>query len=139
MPKQGYEDIPDTLKRSPKEAQRTWKKTHDSAVKEYGDGRRAHMTAYGSLKHKFEKVGDHWEPKNGMGPSDPQSKTSYQDSKQHAKAKSYGGVDVEGSTKQELVNKAKKAGVKGYSQMNKDELGDAINNANRRKTAKARN
>jgi len=31
----GREKLPDTLKRSPAKAQRTWMKTHDSAVKEY--------------------------------------------------------------------------------------------------------
>jgi hypothetical protein len=37
----GREKLPDTLKRSPAKAQRTWAKTHDSAVKEYGKGARA--------------------------------------------------------------------------------------------------
>jgi cation transport regulator ChaB len=60
-PKQS--ELPDTLKRSPAKAQRTFAKAHDSAVKEYGEGGRAHRVAYAALKHGFEKVGDHWEPK----------------------------------------------------------------------------
>jgi hypothetical protein len=51
--------LPGTLKRSPKKAQETWLKTHDSAVEQYGDGERAHRTAFKSLKNSFEKV-DHY-------------------------------------------------------------------------------
>ena len=54
-------ELPRTLRRSPPKAQRTWMKTHDAAVKTYGEGERAHRTAFASLKHSFEKVGDHWE------------------------------------------------------------------------------
>ncbi|MHB2024487.1 MAG: ChaB family protein, partial [Mycobacteriales bacterium] len=67
------DELPATLRRSPAKAQRTWAKTHDSAVAEYGEGERAHRSAYGALKHSFEKVGDHWEPKEKKGPSDAQS------------------------------------------------------------------
>src|SRR3954470_15666865 len=67
------DEIPGTLKRSPKKAQETWVKTHDSAVEEYGEGERAHRTAFASLKHSFQKVDDHWEPKKKKGPSDPQA------------------------------------------------------------------
>ena len=61
----GREELPSTLQRSPAKAQETWIKAHDSAVEEYGEGERAHRTAFGALKHSFEKVGDHWEPKPG--------------------------------------------------------------------------
>jgi hypothetical protein len=67
------DELPSTLERSPKKAQETWIKTHDAAVDEYGEGERAHRTAYASLKHSFEKVGDHWEPKDEPGPSDPRA------------------------------------------------------------------
>jgi hypothetical protein len=33
--------MPSTIKRSPPKAQRTWAKTHDDAVREYGEGERA--------------------------------------------------------------------------------------------------
>lgn len=56
-------ELPSTLKRSPAKAQRTFAKTHDSAVRSYGEGERAHRTAISALKRSFEKVGDHWEPK----------------------------------------------------------------------------
>ena len=56
-------ELPDTLKRSPAKAQRQFAKTHDSAAEQYGEGERAHRTAYASLKNDFEKVGDHWERK----------------------------------------------------------------------------
>jgi cation transport regulator ChaB len=64
-------DLPSTLERSPAKAQRTFMKTHDSAVEDYGEGERAHRTAIASLKHSFEKRGDRWVPKHEKGPSDP--------------------------------------------------------------------
>src|SRR6266542_3317137 len=64
------EELPSTLKRSDKHAQEIWSETHDSAVETYGEGERAHRTAFAALKHSYEKVGDHWEPKQGEGPSD---------------------------------------------------------------------
>lgn len=69
----GREDLPSTLRRSPEKAQRTWEKTHDSAVETYGEGERSHRTAFAAVKHQFEKVGDHWEPKGRKGPSDQQA------------------------------------------------------------------
>ncbi|MDQ3670371.1 MAG: ChaB family protein, partial [Actinomycetota bacterium] len=72
----GKEELPDTLKRSPKKAQRTWVKAHDAAVEQFGEGDRAHRTAFAVLKHSFEKVEDHWEPKDEKGPSDPRSTKS---------------------------------------------------------------
>ena len=66
-------DMPSTLRRSPEKAQETWAKTHDSAVQTYGEGERAHRTAFSALKHSYEKVGDHWEPKEQRGPSDAQA------------------------------------------------------------------
>jgi hypothetical protein len=95
------EELPSTLKRSPKKAQRTFIKTHDSAVEQYGEGERAHRTAYASLKHSFEKVGDHWESKNERGPSDPRSKKSTAE-KRRGEGETFGGIDYYGSTKQEF-------------------------------------
>ena len=62
-------ELPGTVRRSPKKARRTFARVHDAAAGEYGEGRRAHQTAYAALKHGFEKVGDHWEPKRRKGPS----------------------------------------------------------------------
>ena len=118
-------ELPETLQRSPAKAQRQFAKTHDSAVEEYGEGERAHRTAYASLKHNFEKVGDHWEPKDEPGPSDPRSKGSTRE-KQQDKGETYGGVDAEGNTKHELYERAKKLGVEGRSRMSKSELARAI-------------
>jgi len=70
------DDVPSTVRRSPAKAERTWRKTHDAAVDSYGEGERAHRTAFAALKHSFEKVGDHWEPKAEKGPSDDQAAQS---------------------------------------------------------------
>jgi cation transport regulator ChaB len=118
-------DLPDTLKRSPAKAQRTWAKAHDSAVETYGEGERAHRTAFSALKHSFQKVGDHWEPKKRKGPSDPQAARSGRAARERP-AKTYGGIDVTGSTKQELYERARKLGVPGRSTMDKAELAEAI-------------
>src|SRR3954451_12613503 len=103
------DELPSTLQRSPKKAQETWAKTHDSAVDEYGEGERAHRTAYASLKHNFEKVGDHWEPKDEPRPSDPRSKKTTEQKRRGA-GETFGGVDVEGNTKAELYERAKRVG-----------------------------
>jgi cation transport regulator ChaB len=118
-PKQS--ELPSTLKKSPPKAQRTFAKTHDSAAEQYGEGERAHRTAYASLKHSFKKVDDHWEPKDKKGPSDPRSKKSTEEKRQ-GKGETFGGIDVEGSSRQELYEQAKKKDIPGRSKMNKREL-----------------
>ena len=128
-------DIPSTIQRSGKKAQETWAKTHDSAVDSYGEGERAHRTAFSALKHTHEKVGDHWEPKEKgkKGPSDEQAATGNRDSDKPTA----GGVDANAS-KKHLQEVARKLDVKGRSKMDKSELVDAIQKANDRATAKAR-
>jgi cation transport regulator ChaB len=121
-------DLPSTLQRSPEKAQETWSKTHDSAVDEYGEGERAHRTAFASLKHGFEKVGDHWEPKDGTGPSDKKAAGG-----RDSKASTQEGVDANAS-KEHLYDVAKKLDVSGRSKMSKQELVDAIKKANRKQT-----
>ena len=53
-------ELPSTLKRSSKEAQKTFTEARDSAVQAYGEGDRADRAAYAEFKQKFEKRGDHW-------------------------------------------------------------------------------
>jgi hypothetical protein len=117
------EELPGTLERSGAKAQRTWAKAHDSAAESYGEGERAHRTAFSALKHTHEKKGDHWEPKSSKGPSDPRAENPRA---REGEGKSFGGVDVYGNTKQELYERAKKAGVQGRSKMSKEELAEAI-------------
>jgi hypothetical protein len=126
------EELPGTLQRSDAKAQRTFAKAHDSAVEEYGEGRRAHQTAYAALKHTHEKVGDHWEPKDHKGPSDEQA-AGGRDTDREAK----GGVDAHAS-KEHLMEVARRLDISGRSTMSKDELVDAIGKANDRETAAAR-
>ena len=128
-------DLPSTIRRSPRKAQRTWAKTHDSAVEEYGEGERAHRVAYSSLKHSFEKVGDHWEAKDQKGPSDAQAARSGSDARRGGTTA--GGVDANAS-KQHLMDVAKELDVSGRSKMTKDELVDAIEKANDKATRKSR-
>ena len=118
------DEMPATLKRSPAKAQRTWAKAHDSAVETYGEGERAHRTAFSALKHTFEKVGDRWQPKKEKGPSDPQAAKGGGSARKGGKT--FGGVDVLGNTKKTLYERAKALGVKGRSSMSKEELGEAI-------------
>lgn len=127
------EELPDTIKRSPRKAQNTWIKAHDSAVESYGEGRRAHQTAFAALKHSFEKVGDRWEPKQRKGPSDRQAR---QRRGQPARDTA-GGVDANAS-KEHLLQVARKLDISGRSKMDKKELVSAIQRANRRDTRKAR-
>ncbi|GAA0917567.1 ChaB family protein [Streptomyces sp. DSM 41524] len=130
----GREELPSTLERSPEDARRTWIKAHDSAVEQYGEGERAHRVAYGALKHKYEKIGDHWErkEKGRKGPSDPRS----------ARPRQLGGRTGEGvderATKQHLYDVAQRLGIEGRSRMSRPELLDAIRKANRIRTRRAR-
>jgi cation transport regulator ChaB len=118
-------DLPGTLQRSPKKAQETYIKAHDSAVKEYGEGERAHRTAFAAVKHSFEKVGDRWQPKKRRGPSDARARRSGRAARR-GRGESLGGVDLYGHTKDELMARARKLDVHGRSRMNKLELARAI-------------
>jgi cation transport regulator ChaB len=131
-------DMPSTVRRSPGKAQRTWSKTHDSAVEEYGEGERAHRTAFASLKHSFEKVGDRWQPKEGgkKGPSDERAAKGGAAARRGV-GKTAGGVDANAS-KKHLMDLARKFDLPGRSKMTKDQLVDALKKANDRATAKAR-
>jgi cation transport regulator ChaB len=126
-------ELPSTLKRSSDKAKRTFAKTHDSAVEEYGEGERAHRVAYSALKHSFEKVGDHWEEKGQRGPSDERAESGGP----QAKGKSAEGVDANAS-KKHLVEVARRLDIPGRSTMTKDDLVSAIEKANRRQTRRSR-
>lgn len=129
----GRDELPSTLERSDDKARRTWIKAHDSAVESYGEGERAHRTAFAAVKHTHEKVGDHWEPKEQAGPSDEQAARGAADTA-HPTA---GGVDANAS-KKHLEQVARRLDIPGRSRMTKNELVDAIRRANDRETARAR-
>jgi cation transport regulator ChaB len=131
----GRKELPSTLRRSEQHAQETWVKTHDSAVETYGEGERAHRTAFAAVKHSYEKVGDHWEPKESKGPSDEQAARSGP-SARRGSAPTAEGVDANAS-KQHLLDVARELDIAGRSQMRKAELVEAIKKANRRESAKA--
>ena len=131
--KKERERLPSTLKRSPAKAQDTYIHTLESAEEVHGDGEAAHRIAFGSLKHSFEKVGDHWEPKDKKGPSDPQDAKRGRAARQST-TKTAGGVDAFAS-KAHLLDVAKRLAVKGRSKMTKPELVEAIDKANQRSSA----
>jgi cation transport regulator ChaB len=118
-------ELPATLKRSGPKAQRTFAKTHDAAVEQYGEGERAHRTAMASLKHTHEKRGGRWVQKDRPGPSDPRSKKTTAQ-KRRGEGETFGGVDAEQNTKQELYERARRLGVEGRSKMSKRDLARAI-------------
>jgi cation transport regulator ChaB len=126
------QDLPSTIERSDEHAQEIYTETLDSAEKTYGDGERAHRTAFASLKHSYEKVGDHWEPKDEKGPSDQGAEQ--RGPGRHA---TKGGVDANAS-KEHLMDVAKRLDVHGRSTMTKDELVEAIQKANAKATRAAR-
>ena len=139
MPKTGKNDharkdeLPSTLQRSGQKAQDTFAKTYDSALESYDqDEQRAARAAYASLKHSYEKVGDHWEPKEKRGPSDKRAEQGIRSSEPTA-----GGVDANAS-KDHLYKLAKELDVKGRSKMDKDQLVHALQKANDAATRKAR-
>jgi cation transport regulator ChaB len=125
-PKDIEQDLPSTLERSPRKAQRTYAKTKASAEEQYGEGEVAERTAWASVKHQFEKVGGRWEPKDEMGPSDPRGKQGSTAAKRRGRGETYGGVDAEGNTKDELYARARALDVQGRSRMSKAELARAV-------------
>ncbi|MFC7859391.1 ChaB family protein [Arthrobacter koreensis] len=125
-------ELPSTLERSDQKAQDTFAKTYDSAMDEYGNEQRAAQTAYASLKHTYEKVGDHWEPKDSKGPSDKKAEEG-----RGSNAKTAGGVDAN-ATKDHLYDVASKLEITGRSRMTKNELVEAIQKANEKETRKSR-
>jgi ChaB len=131
--KEEKERLPATLKRSPKKAQNTYVHTLEAAEETHGDGEAAHRIAFASLKHSFEKVGDHWEPKSKKGPSDRQDAKRGKAARE-SKTKTAGGVDAFAS-KAHLLGPAKRLEVIGRSRMTKAELVEAIEKANRSASA----
>jgi len=134
-PRKPRTDLPATLQRSDKHAQATWTQTHDSAAEQYGDGERAHRTAFSALKHTYEKVGDHWEPKEHSGPSDAQA-TQRGAAARNRPRPTAEGVDANAS-KQHLLELARRLEIRGRSRMTKAELVQALMKANRRESARA--
>ena len=127
------DDMPSTIKRSSAKAQDTWRATHDAAVDQYGEGERAHRTAFASLKHSFEKVGDHWEAKAEKGPSDTRARSGGP----NPSGTSAEGVDANAS-KAHLMDVARRLDISGRSTMTKIQLVNAIKKANRRESARNR-
>jgi hypothetical protein len=125
-------ELPSTLQKSEAKAQRTFAKVHDAAADQYGEGERAHRTAYDALKHSYEKVGDHWEPKAEKGPSDSRARSGGP----NPTGESAEGVDANAS-KKHLMEIARRLDVPGRSTMSKDQLVSAIKKANRRETARS--
>src|SRR3954453_13223445 len=103
------DDVPSTIARSDDKAVRTFKKTLESAEDTYGgDGERARRTAFAALKHTHEKVGDHWEPKDHNGPSDPQAAKGADEARRGGQDAA-GGVNANAS-KARLLDVAKRGG-----------------------------
>jgi cation transport regulator ChaB len=116
------EDMPSTIRKSDKRAQEIYTKAHDSAVESYGEGERAHRTAFAALKHEYRKSGDRWVPKGHRGPSDEQAAGGRTSHKMTA-----GGYDVgPRATLRELRQEAGELKIPGRSRMSKDELKRAI-------------
>ena len=127
-------ELPSTLERSSGKAQRTYAHTYDAAIGQYdGDEERAQRTAWSAVKHTHEKVGDHWEPKDGKGPSDSRSESG----RPNPSGESKGGVDANAS-KDHLYEQAQRLDIEGRSEMTKDELVEALRKANDRKTKESR-
>lgn len=125
-------ELPSTVARSGKKAQRTFAKAHDSAMDSDGDGERAMRTAWAALKHTHEKVGKRWEKKPTKGPSDAQAEGGKSTDRPTA-----GGVDAN-ATKKHLYEVAKRLDIDGRSTMSKKQLIEAIDKENDRRTAQAR-
>jgi hypothetical protein len=128
--------VPSTIARSGDKAVRTYQKTLEAAEETYGEGERAHRTAYASLKHTHEKVGDHWEPKERPGPSDPQAALGAPASVDRPRPTAQ-GVDANAS-RAHLDDVARRVGVGHPERLDREDLVRAIEKANARASARAR-
>jgi len=135
LTKKEKERLPSTLKRPPAKAQDTYMHTLEAAEETHGDGEAAHRIALASLKHSFEKVGDHWEQKDHKGPSDAQDAKRGRAARE-SNTKTAGGVDAY-ATRAHLLDVAKRLDVVGRTRMTKAELVDAIDKANRSASARS--
>jgi len=135
LTKKEKERLPATLKRSPAKAQDTYMHTLESAEETHGDGEAAYRIALASLKHSFEKVGDHWEAKAHKGPSDAQD-AKRGPAARRSNTKTAGGVDAF-APKTHLLDIAKRLDIAGRTRMTKAELVDAIDKANRRASSRS--
>ena len=75
------------------------------------------------LPETHERKGDRWVAKDQPGPSDPRSKQATTEAKRSGRGETYGGVDAEQNTKQELYGRARRLGVEGRSKMSQREAG----------------
>ena len=109
----------------------TFAKTYDSAEESYGEGERAARTAFSALKHTHEKVGDHWEPKDGKGPP---TTTRPRAGARRSRPRR-GWTRTRASSTCTTWRSASTS--PGRSRMSKDELVEAIKKANRRASSDA--
>ena len=128
-------ELPSTLQRSGRKAQQTFAETYDSAMDQYDDERRSYQTAFASLKHTHEKVGDHWEPKDEYGPSDAHAAAANPGT---PTAPTAGGVDANATQEAPLRAGDPAEGHRAVRRMTKAELVDALQKANDRASAQAR-
>jgi len=124
-------ELPSTLRRSDEKAQVTFAHAYDAAMDQYGDAERAARVAFAALKHTHEKVGDSWRPKAEYGPSDERAEEGYR-----SHAPTAGGVDANAS-KAHLLDVARELDVRGRTRMTKDELVQAIQKENDRRSRQA--
>ena len=129
-PKQ--DELPSTLQRSPKKAQRTFTKAYDAAADQYGS--RSGPTRWRGRRSSTptRRSATTGRRRSSMGPSDEQAERG-----RNTNPKTKGGVDAN-ATKTHLLKVAQSLGVSGRSTMKKKELVDAIQKANNKKTAAAR-
>ena len=128
-PKQS--ELPSTLRRSDEKAQVTFAHAYDAAMDQYGDAERAARVAFAALKHTHEKVGDSWRPKQEYGPSDQRADEGF-----GSTAPTAGGVDANAS-KAHLLDVARELEIRGRTRMTKDELVQAIQKENDRRSRRA--
>ena len=124
------EDLPSTLKRSPKKVEDTDARTLDSAHETYDSEERARRAAFSAVKHIAEKKGDHWELKDEKGPSDPQAAKGGREARA-GRGETAVGIAAH-KTKAALMADAKAADIAGRSQMDKVELVAALQQPSRR-------
>jgi hypothetical protein len=83
----------------------------------------AYWVAYSALRYAFEKKSDRSVKKDHKGPSDPRAANPRA---RENRGRSFGGVDLNGHTKEELRKRAAELDVRGRPAMTSEQLAQAI-------------
>jgi hypothetical protein len=122
------------FQKSGRRAQESYAKALDSAIQTYGAGDRARRSAIASVSRTFQRLGDRWVPRSPQSARTAQATRRSASSANSSRPTQSGNIDMK-STKDNLMNAARRMQIPGRSRMNKPELVAALRKANRTRSS----